>query len=177
MNKLITDISNYTRRKVEMEKLISYEIDIKKLLNDIIISFKENKKNIKIKTKFIEGNYITFGNYEKLAQVFINIIDNAISFTPNKKSILVMFEKDGNNGLVYIVDQGPGINYQYKDKIFERFYTDRKTDEDKMHSGLGLDIARHIIKSYNGNIYLKNIKINEYEGACFVIELPIKESI
>ena len=43
-----------------------------------------------------------------------------------------------------------------------------------MHSGLGLDIARHIIKSYGGKIYLSDQKIKNYEGACFIIELPLK---
>ena len=114
-----------------------------------------------------------YANYDKLAQVICNVLDNAVSFSPNQSSILISCVNENNNCLIYIFDQGKGIDYKYRDRIFERFYSDR-TDNEGIHSGLGLDIARHIIESFNGQIRLEDKKIKGYNGACFVIELPLK---
>ena len=174
MIKLISDISNYTRQKVEMDKLPNEEIDIKKLLSDIIFDYKDRKKSIKLLLEMENNSYVTNGNYENLARAFTSLIDNAISFSPKNESILIKFEQQKDYGLIYVIDQGPGVKYEYRDKIFNRFYTDRK-DEVNMHSGLGLDIAKSIIESYNGSVYLIDKTIKGYKGACFVVKLPIKE--
>ena len=149
MDKLITDIANYTKTKAEIEKLEKQRVNTTSLLKDIAEVYKNNKKNIKINLDLPEKQYVTFANYEKLAQVISIIIDNAISFTPNNLSILILFEIYEKNGLISIIDQGPGVESKYKEKIFERFYTDRLHSND-LHSGLGLDIARNIIKMYDG---------------------------
>ena len=59
-----------------------------------------------------------------------------------------------------------------KNKIFERFYTDREVNQDK-HSGLGLSIAKKIIESFSGSLKLNNVKSEKYFGACFSIILPL----
>ena len=59
-------------------------------------------------------------------------------------------------------------------KIFERFYTDRLSEKNK-HSGLGLSIAKKIIESFSGSIKLTNLKSQKYFGACFEINLPLKD--
>ena len=173
MNKLINDISNYTRTKAEVDNLDIQKIDIIKLLRNMLSDYRENKKNIVFKTNFLDNNNFIFANYEKIAQVISIIFDNAISFSPNNSSIFLESKYINNNIIIYIADQGRGIDFKYNEKIFERFYTDRDYNKD-MHSGLGLDIARHIIKSYGGKIYLNNQKIKNYDGACFIIELPLK---
>ena len=62
---------------------------------------------------------------------------------------------------------------QHSDKIFDRFYTDREENKNN-HSGLGLSIAREIIKTFKGMISLSESDRNEYSGACFIIKLPLK---
>ena len=173
MNRLINDISNYTRTKAELDNLDSQKVDIIKLLRDMLDDYKENKKNIAFESEFFSGNHHIFANYEKIAQVISIIFDNAISFSPNDSSIFLETKQLNNNIIISILEQGCGINFKYKNKIFERFYTDRDNNKD-MHSGLGLDIARHIVKSYGGKIYLGDKKIKNYEGACFIVELPLK---
>ena len=95
---------------------------------------------------------------------------------PNKSEIFISFLVEKKIGIIKIIDQGPGINYKYQNKIFQRFYTDRGSNKN-FHSGLGLDIARHIIESFGGKIYLGKSDVNSYYGACFVIELPVKTLI
>ena len=64
-------------------------------------------------------------NIDKLAQVFINLIENAISFSPAKSNIIIQQVIEKNYVIVYISDQGIGINLNLSEKIFQRFYTDR----------------------------------------------------
>ena len=174
MNKLISDFAYYTKTKKEIEILESKKISINYLLEDIAASYKDNDKKISINIEFFKENYLVFANYDKLAQVISNVLNNAVSFSPNQSSILISCVYENKYCLIYIVDQGKGIDYKYRNKIFERFYTDR-INNNNIHSGLGLDIARHIIESFNGKIRLEDKKIKGYNGACFVIELPLKE--
>ena len=83
MNRLINDISNYTRTKAEVDNLDNQKVDITKLLEDMLDNYKENKKNIVFETNFFNGNNHIFANYEKIAQVISIIFDNSISFSPN----------------------------------------------------------------------------------------------
>ena len=69
---------------------------------------------------------------------------------------------------------GPGIDLSYKDKIFERFYTDRIHDG-RSHSGLGLSISKNIIESFGGSINLIKSSHSGFNGACFEIKLPLQE--
>ena len=83
-----------------------------------------------MKLIFSNSNHHIFANYEKIAQVISIIFDNSISFSPNDSSILLEIKNLNNNIIISIVDQGCGINFKYKEKIFERFYTDRDNNKD-----------------------------------------------
>ena len=111
-----------------------------------------------------------------MTQVFVNLIENSISFSPKKSKILIELQKiDKDKISIKIFDQGKGIHLNDSEKIFERFYTDRKDDR-KSHSGLGLSISKSIIESFGGTINLKKNSHEDFEGACFEIKLPLKES-
>ena len=74
--------------------------------------------------------------------------------------------------LIKVYDQGKGIKIVDKEKVFERFYTDREVSRND-HSGLGLSISREIIKSFNGSIELTESDNFNFRGACFMIKLPL----
>ena len=113
-------------------------------------------------------------NKDKFLQVILNLIDNSISITKKNTCILIKTSKIDNNNLeIKIYDQGIGINFSDKEKIFDRFYTDRENSRNQ-HSGLGLSISREIIKSFNGSIELTKSDNLEFRGACFMIKLPLK---
>ena len=113
-----------------------------------------------------------YANKDKLAQVFSNLIDNSLSYSPQNSEILIEQNIEDKNVIISIFDQGPGIDTSLKSKIFERFYTDREVNQDK-HSGLGLAIAKKIIESFSGSLKLNNFKSEKYFGACFIIILPL----
>ena len=114
-------------------------------------------------------------NKNKFLQVLYNLLDNASNFISINSNILIYVVVDGNYCKIHLADQGTGIPIEHKDKIFERFYTDRNKDKNS-HSGLGLSISRKIIDSFNGTINLIKSEHIEYQGACFEIKLPLKGS-
>ena len=111
----------------------------------------------------------------RLAQVFYNLIGNAISFAPDNSEISVEVNpKDGMLELRFN-DEGPGIPPGDEKKLFQRFYCERPTTEQfGNHSGLGLSISEKIISGFNGRIYAENRKAPDGRvlGASFVILLP-----
>lgn len=101
---------------------------------------------------------------EKLSQVFLNILLNAIDATPPKGEIIITTTKLDNGYSVSIKDNGPGIPDELKDKIFDPFYSTKDGG-----TGLGLSISKKIIESYSGTLTLSNA---ESGGVCFTVFLP-----
>ena len=143
--------------------------------------------NLAIKGAFITGVIATGAfftgaaigvliNKDKLLQVMHNIIDNSISIAENNSNILITLNRKKENFVeIKIYDQGKGIDLKDKNKIFDRFYTDRKNDRDQ-HSGLGLSISFEIISSFDGIIELTESDNLDFRGACFLIKLPLKSN-
>jgi len=175
MNRLISDISNFTRIKAEIEIENFEYLNIKKFLDEVKEHYHNNKENINIIINPSENLYFVLVNKKKLFQVFFNLIDNSLSLAPNRSKILLKFSSIDNKLLqIKIYDQGKKISLKDKEKIFERFYTDRDINRDK-HSGLGLSIAREIITSFKGSLQLTESDNLNYTGSCFIINLPLKE--
>jgi two-component system sensor histidine kinase ChvG len=114
-------------------------------------------------------------NKNKLIQVFINLIENSISLSPDSSKILIQLDKVDEKFIsLRFYDQGKGVDLKDSEKIFERFYSDRQ-ENIKNHTGLGLSIAREIIEHMHGSISLDKSDKSDYPGACFLITLPIKQ--
>jgi len=176
MNQLITDISNFTRLKAEIELEKNQYIKLNNFLDEIPEIFTNNNKEIKLVLKKHEEDFEVIANKNKLIQVFINLIENSISLSPKKSKILIELNKiDENSISIRFYDQGKGIDLKDSEKIFDRFYSDRK-ENIKNHTGLGLSIAREIISHMNGKISLDKSNKREYPGACFLIILPVRHS-
>ena len=125
--------------------------DVIVFLTDFIKSLPHN--NIEIDFKSKDSSAYIAANKNKLAQVFYNIFDNSFSYSPSNSKILINTMLKEKNIIFHIVDQGSGIPLGFREKIFERFYTDRLDDKDK-HTGLGLSISKKIIESCKGSINL-----------------------
>ena len=176
MNKLITDISKFTRLKAEIELEKNHLIDLNVFLSELPIMFTNNQKEIELIINKCDENLELLGNKNKLIQVFVNLIENSISLSPKKSKILIEVKKiDKKTITIKIYDQGIGIEQSDSEKIFERFYTDRYENY-KNHTGLGLSIAREIITHMDGKLELDKSEKSEYSGACFLIILPIRQS-
>ena len=122
-----------------------------------------------------EGALIVPGIESRLSQVFINVIANAVSFSPPDGEIRIQASLDGRAVLVSVEDQGPGIPEDKLTAIFDRFYSERPAGEKfGTHSGLGLSISRQIVDAHRGRIWAENRTgaTGEIVGARFLIRLP-----
>ena len=174
MNQLITDISNFTRLKAEIELEKNEYIKVNNFFDEIPEIFTNNNKEVKLIFIKHSENFEILANKNKLIQVFINLIENSISLSPDSSKILIQLDKVDEKFIsLRFYDQGKGIDLKDSEKIFERFYSDRQ-ENIKNHTGLGLSIAREIIEHMHGSISLDKSDKSDYPGACFLITLPIK---
>jgi len=119
------------------------------------------------------------GRDERLGQVFRNLIDNAVSFSPEQGKVIVTASRHEMIARVTVEDEGPGIPPGNLESIFKRFYTERPGESFGRNSGLGLSIARQIIEGAGGRIYAENRAPNNQQGggARLVVELPVSTTM
>ena len=161
LDRLISDISDASRLDAELARLDSELIDLSKLLETIVVIQCEIGAKSDINVEFTredpKADYLVNGNDSRLGQVFVNLIDNARSFTPTGGTVRVTLRRD--NGMIEVIvdDDGPGIQAEDVSRVFERFYTDRPQGEDfGQNSGLGLSISKQIVEAYEGDIIASN---------------------
>jgi signal transduction histidine kinase len=175
MNQLITDISNFTRLKAEIELEKNEYIKLNNFFDEIPEIFTNNNKEVKLIFIKHSENFEILANKNKLIQVFVNLIENSISLSPDSSKILIQLDTVDEKFIsLRFYDQGKGVDLKDSEKIFERFYSDRQ-ENIKNHTGLGLSIAREIIEHMHGSISLDKSDKSDYPGACFLITLPIKQ--
>ena len=174
IDRLITDISDASRLDAELSREMSEPIDLTHLLETIVEVYRytENPKNVQIALNLdIPKNAIVLGRDERLGQVFRNLIDNAVSFSPDNGTVTVSATAERGFARILVEDDGPGIPPDNLETIFERFYTERPHEHDfGKNSGLGLSIAQQIVLSTGGRIRAEN---REGGGARFIVELPL----
>ena len=131
--------------------------------------------------------YLVQGHDMRLGQVFKNLLDNALSFSPPSGRAWIKASRTESTLRIAIEDEGPGIPPGNLEKIFNRFYTDRPVVAFGNNSGLGLSICQEIVTAHGGKIWAENrtrntvqksgssdlgVVSNKIEGARFVVELP-----
>lgn len=176
LDRLISDISSSSRLEVELARGEFEVIDIRDVLQSVMEVTRTNitkKIDIKINLKLPKNKIEVLGIGDRIAQVFYNLIDNAISFSKAGYNIDINASTTKSDAIIEIRDEGPGIPKENLGRIFERFYTYRP--EEKIfgnNSGLGLSICKQIIKSLNGTIIATN---RLGGGAVFTIILPLNK--
>lgn len=146
--------------------------DFNQLITDIIKDFKLMEDQISI--NFIESDQISFHGDPNLFKQLIRIfVENAVKFTSGRGEIeLEIAEINDNKFYFSIEDNGPGIEEENLENVFDRFYqADKSRNRQKEGSGLGLAIAKQIVESYDGDIQVES---NLGEGARFTVILPLK---
>ncbi len=114
------------------------------------------------------------GNERLLLRTWVNLLDNAIKYSPEGETVFITIESFDQEVHVKVEDAGPGIPSEHRERIFERFYrVDPGRDREKGGTGLGLAIVRHIVRIHNGNVQVTESRTG---GSCFVINLPVEPS-
>lgn len=182
IDRLITDISDASRLDAELSRGQSAPVDISKLLETIVDIYNGMDLPHDVKIRFSAESApraVVQGLSERLGQVFRNLIDNAISFSPEGGIVQVSAHIAGGRVLAEVEDEGPGVPEPDVERIFERFYTERPAEHGfGKNSGLGLAIARQIVASHSGRVWAENKRDSEglRIGARFIVELPLARS-
>ncbi len=162
-------ISELEDKSVELD--IS-EIDFDSLLEDVTSIFeqKAKEKNIDIKVEIADELPAFKGDYYKLEQLFINLIDNSIKYT-DEGWVKIKIEPSDGDINISISDTGIGIPETHLNRIFERFYrVDKSRSRKNGGTGLGLSIVKHIAKLHNGEL---RVKSEQGKGTEFIVRLPM----
>ncbi|KIN65257.1 Sensor histidine kinase ChvG [Sulfitobacter noctilucae] len=181
LDRLVSDISNASRLDSELVKEEEERFDLLKMVGNLgqYLGEDAQSKGIDFITDLPEKPIFVHGLEARLAQVFVNLITNAISFCEDGDAIRVWARKRENRVLVVVEDTGPGIPEQALSKIFKRFYSQRPDEHFGNNSGLGLAISKQIVEAHGGVIWAENIRPTEADitsdplGARFVVGLPI----
>ncbi len=178
IDRLITDISDASRLDAELSRETSDPIDVAHLLETIveIYKFTEMPHGVSLATALsIPPGTTVMGRDERLGQIFRNLIDNAISFSPTNGIVTIGATLGLHSVRVTVEDEGPGIPSENLESVFQRFYTERPAEHGfGKNSGLGLSIARQIVEDAGGHIWAENrMGPTEKSGARFIVELPL----
>jgi two-component system sensor histidine kinase ChvG len=181
LDRLVSDISNASRLDSELVKEEEERFDLLKMVGNLAQYLGEDakKKGIDYIVDLPDEPIHVLGLEARLAQVFVNLISNAISFCEDGDAIRVWVRQRGKRVLIVVEDTGPGIPEQALNKVFTRFYSQRPEEHFGNNSGLGLAISKQIVEAHGGVIWAENIRPTEADiasdplGARFVVGLPI----
>jgi two-component system sensor histidine kinase ChvG len=183
LNRLITDISDASRLDAELSRERAGDVDLVALIDAVSQMF-ENTDAPEAPRIVVDiprdGTLVVRGLDGPLAQVFRNVIENAMSFSPKGGEIRIAARTANGRAIFTIDDQGQGIIPEGNlEAIFRRFYTERPASHGfGKNSGLGLSISRQIIEVHNGRISATNLRADDgtVKGARFTIELPLSSA-
>lgn len=173
LNSLVQDLLNVSRVEQGRVQYNITEVDTVKILNTVISNYRPiaEEKNIQIVYEPVESVPFIKADENRVQEIFINLIDNAIKYTA-KGSVTVSHKVDKNNLITNVRDTGFGMSSSARQRLFQRFYR-VKTDQTQNISGtgLGLWIIKQYIEAMGGNIEVESM---EDVGSNFIVTLPIK---
>jgi len=181
LDRLVSDISSASRLDSDLVKEEEEVFDLNAMLRSLLDHLGEDAKarGIDFVTDVPATPMVVRGLEGRLAQVFVNLIANAVSFSETGDAIRVWTRSRDNRVLVVVEDTGPGIPETALKKIFQRFYSERPEGQFGNNSGLGLSISKQIVEAHGGVIWAENIRptnadpTSEPAGARFVVGLPL----
>lgn len=181
LDRLVSDISNASRLDSELVKEQQEQFNLINLMRNLTqyLGDDAQSKGIDFISDLPDHPIVINGLEARLAQVFVNLITNAISFCQDGDAIRVWVRMRDNRVLVVVEDTGPGIPDQALHKVFNRFYSERPESDFGNNSGLGLAISKQIVEAHDGVIWAENIRPTLADatsaplGARFVVGLPL----
>ncbi len=181
LDRLVSDISNASRLDSELVKEEEEPFDLVKMITNLTVYHGQEAEaeGIDFITDLPKEPIVIMGLEARLAQVFVNLVTNALSFCEEGDAVRVWMRRRDNRVLVVVEDTGPGIPEAALTKVFNRFYSERPVKQFGNHSGLGLAISKQIVEAHGGVIWAENIRPTDMDltseplGARFVVGLPV----
>jgi two-component system, OmpR family, sensor histidine kinase ChvG len=178
LDRLITDISDASRLDAQLSRATFEPVDVGAMVAALIAQRETRGLPGDIRLVFDRRSHEplrVLGEGARLERVFDNLIENAISFSPDGGLVIISAYSDGDMLTVRVEDEGPGVPEESREAIFRRFHSVRPESEAfGQHSGLGLAIARTIVEGHQGSIGVE-AREDRSGGARFVVRLPLVE--
>lgn len=173
MQDLVNDLLDLAKMQAGEVVLNMTDFDINELVRRCVINLQQLfiEKNLEFKADFETERLFVHADMDSVQRVLINLLHNAVKFTPQDGEISVKTYVDKEKAIIIVEDTGKGIPKEEQPSIFERFYkTDKSRSIDRSGAGLGLAIARNIIVSHNETI---KVESEEGHGSRFIFTLRI----
>ncbi|TCL68472.1 phospho-acceptor domain-containing protein [Hydrogenispora ethanolica] len=176
MTKIVTDLLTLARSDAAVLNLMKEQFDLGSIAEQVIRTITPLARDKSIEVQLIFPESVTvYADRERIAQLLLILVDNAVKYTPNNGQLLLMIRRlggrEGSGVEIVVQDNGIGIAPEDQELIFERFYrTDKARSRALGGSGLGLPIAKWIVEQHGGTIKVTS-KLGE--GARFTAVLPI----
>jgi two-component system sensor histidine kinase ChvG len=184
LNRLITDVAKASRLDAELALQETEPLDLAELTKGIVDTLADIHRDSgrRITIDLASGppggpTYRVAGHELRLGQVMTNLIDNALSFSPQDGVVAVRVRRVGAEVEVTVDDDGPGIPPDRLDHVFRRFYSDRPQSDrvQGKNSGLGLSISREIVRAHSGRIHAENRPAERVSDAHDHLQPELKE--
>jgi two-component system phosphate regulon sensor histidine kinase PhoR len=168
MNKLMEDLLLLSSVEQNISKS---SINLCKVVDSCVEDIGVIAKDKSIKIDYKCGSKVKIlGNSTLVERSIMNILENAVRYSPADSEVVVRVKKEDGSGIVSISDSGPGIPIKHKKRIFERFYrVDKSRSKETGGVGLGLSIVKEIVEKHDGSISVKSSK----KGSTFVLKFPV----
>ena len=172
---LINDLLDLS--KVEQA---GYEVNLQKVnLLEVVERSKEmtshilEEKNMRLETIFEEPVYV-LADLNRLIQITMNLLMNALTYSPEDKTVIISIDQNKKYGIFRIQDEGIGIAKEEVNRVFERFYrVDRARSRNSGGTGLGLAIVKHLVEAHHGFI---EVESEVGKGTVFTVSIPLVKS-
>lgn len=172
LKSLIKELLDLSKIEQVGFKLESQNVNLYTIIEEIIamVKGKLDEKNLHLSLKASDEEIYMLGDYNRLKQIFLNLIDNAINYTPQNRDIFVSIEESQKQIIIQVADTGIGIQQEEIPRIFERFYrVDKARSRNMGGTGLGLAIVKHLVEAHHGKI---SVQSEFGKGTIFTVIFP-----
>ena len=159
LSNIIDDLLSLSELELSRDSIEISEFDLKSLIDDIALGFGHAlaAKQQKLTIEPQGNNFKISADRDKIEQVFVNLIDNAVKYTNDGGRIEICLVQQDGEVVVTVEDDGLGIPKEDLDRVFERFYrVDKARSRQLGGTGLGLGIAKHIVLAHKGGIRIES---------------------
>ncbi|MWV27725.1 stimulus-sensing domain-containing protein [Aurantiacibacter rhizosphaerae] len=174
IDRLVSEISEASRIDAELSRAVFEAVELGQLFSNVVARKLERSENrsCTITIDITTTSDVVMGVPIRLERIAENLIDNAVSFSPEGGRINVTIARENDRVSATVCDEGPGIPEAEREKVFRRFHSHRPEGEEYgNHSGLGLAIGRTIAEAHDGTLSVVETT-GDLCGACLALELP-----
>lgn len=170
---MVNELLDLSKIESGSTALVLHDLDLARLANATVERLRlfAERQGVRLVVEADGAAPLVRGDDERLGQALLNLLHNAVKFSPTGAEVVVRVTASAHEAIVAVLDQGPGVPRAALPRVFERFYKgDRARTGGVGGTGLGLSIARHIVEAHGGRIWVES---EEGIGSTFAFALPV----